>query len=109
MKAGGLYLCYPVMLAAGLMCGGCQQTEPLRQGVVRSTYQSELRQIAEEASRKELAKSTEWSEQPDAAQDSSMNAVTQVNHWQTPSLLQAIHLLPPVPLDSMLAPPRPPD
>ena len=106
MKAGGLSLCYPVLLAA-VMCGGCQQAEPLRQGMVQSTYQSELRQIAEEASRKELAKSTDWSEPPDAAQDSSMNAVTQVNHWQTPSLLQSIHLLPPVPLDAVPAPPRP--
>jgi hypothetical protein len=106
MKAGGLTLCYPLVLAAGLMCGGCQQTEPLRQGMVRSTYQSELREIAEEASRKELAKSTDWSEEPDIAPDTSMNAVTQVNHWQTPSLLQAIHLLPPVPLDAVPAPPR---
>ena len=109
MKAGGLSLCFPVLLAVGLMCGGCQQTEPLRQGMVRSTYQSELRQIAEEASRKELAKSTDWSEPAEAAQDSSANAVAQVNHWQTPSLLLAIHLLPPVPLDAMPAPPRPLD
>ena len=45
-----------VLLAAGMACGGCEQVDPLRQGLAHSSYQQEMRQLADEVSRKGLAK-----------------------------------------------------
>jgi hypothetical protein len=107
MTAGRLGLGTALLLAAGLACGGCEQTEPLRQGV-RTTYRQELRQLAEETNRKELARREEASEETAAEEDPpAADAVTWANHWQAPSLLNAVHLHAPQSLDAGLPGPPP--
>jgi hypothetical protein len=84
---------------------GCEQMETLRQGA-GSTYKIELRQLAEEISRKEvanLAANKEWKQElhqdpvPDAA-----NAAAAL--WHPAPLLDAVHLSRPVPLNTDWAP-----
>jgi hypothetical protein len=95
-----------VLLAVGLASAGCQHAEPLRQGV-RSTYHQELRQLAEEINRKELAKVTEATDQQATASETTedLGGVAQTNHWHAPSLLSAVTLKAPVPLDYGESPP----
>jgi len=105
MLAGRQSLGSLILVAAGLMGGGCEQIEPFRQGV-HSTYKQELRQLAEETSRKALAKASEQADEESAAAEMARDEVAPANHWQSPSLLSAVHLQPPVPLD--FGPPGPP-
>src|SRR5215831_15268193 len=91
-------------VVAVCILSGCQQTEPLRQGF-HSTYNQELKQLAEETSRKALANgNARADEEPEAAG----NAVVQANYWPMPSLLNAVHLRAPVPLDASTGMPGPP-
>jgi hypothetical protein len=108
MTAGRLSLGSVLLLTTSLACGGCEQTEPLRQGVVRSSYKQELRQLAEETNRKELAKRQEETEETGSEEVSpAADAVAWANHWQAPPLLNAIHLQAPQPLDAGLPGPPP--
>jgi hypothetical protein len=83
------------LLAAGWTAAGCEQIQPYRQGV-NSTYRQELRQLAEEVSRKELAKTAAASEVDTATPEQTPADVTPVNHWHASPLVDAIRLKPPV-------------
>jgi hypothetical protein len=87
------------LLVAVFILSGCQQADPLRQGF-HSTYNQELKQLAEETSRKALAKGNVHAdgELEDAAD--ARSGVVHANYWPTPSLLNAVHLRAPVPLDA---------
>ncbi len=79
-----------------LAAGGCEQLEPYRQGV-HSNYDKELKQLAAEVNRDGLAKNATTAQLDSSETDDTKDAVTQANHWQTPSLAGAISLRPPVP------------
>jgi hypothetical protein len=78
---------------------GCEQLDSLRQGVL-STYSKELRTLAEDIDRKELAKIKADDEQ--AAQreeDTSAKAgPVEQAQWHAAPLTGAVQLRPPVPL-----------
>jgi hypothetical protein len=99
MKARCLRFGTLAVLTAAFLIGGCQQVDPLRQGVVKSTYSQELRDLALETSRKGLSKSSDQTEQAAEAIPEATADITLANHWQVPSLLSAVHLQPPVPLE----------
>src|SRR5437763_9376047 len=79
---------------------GCEHAEALKQGA-QSSYRQELRTLAEDINRKELAKVLE----PTAKGEQATGAwepcedVEPANHWNAPPLLNAIHLKAPVPLE----------
>jgi hypothetical protein len=98
--AGRLGVLGWVLLAAGMACGGCEQVDPLRQGLQHSSYQQEMRQLADEVSRKGLAKDLDRADQSAAVEGTATEEVVQAAHWESPSLLNAVHLRPPVPFDS---------
>ena len=87
-----------LVLSLAVLAAGCEHAEALRQGA-QTSYYRELRQLADDISRKELAKVLE-----SPAQESTA-AVTvpagedeeQAQHWQAAPLVNAIHLKPPVP------------
>jgi hypothetical protein len=84
-----------VLLAAGLLCSGCEQLDPYRQGL-KTKYREELRQLALDTKNKDGAKDLETAENTPAA-DAAADEVTQINYWHAPSLLSAIRLQPPEP------------
>jgi hypothetical protein len=100
MRAGrpGNWLC--LLLLAGVC--GCEQLDALRQGA-GSTYKHDLRELAREINRQETEKIAADDKEP--AQDAqprinaSPYAVTTASHWHTATLVDAVQLKRPVPLD----------
>src|SRR5437763_14170147 len=78
---------------------GCEHAEALKQGA-QSSYHQELRRLAEDINRKELAKVLEPPNRDTAAAEPAPagDDVQQAKHWHAPPLLSAIQLQPPVPL-----------
>jgi hypothetical protein len=85
MRAGRLCLWSLVLLA------GCDHLEPLRQGL-HSTYNKELRQLAEETNRQELARMAEREETAAAKKE-----VVPAGEWHAAPLSSAVQLKAPVP------------
>jgi hypothetical protein len=100
MTARRLTLECTVLLAAGLACGGCEHTDPLRQGIAQSSYRQELRQLGEETKRKELAKFKQESDDIPDEEVHVADTVRQADHWEALPLLNAVHVQPPQPFDA---------
>jgi hypothetical protein len=93
------WLC--LLLLAGAC--GCEQLEPLRQGV-GSTYNQELRDLANEIKRKDaedIAATKDWKQQfhADAVSPADDGVIT-ANLWHPASLANAVTLKAPVPLEA---------
>jgi len=83
-----------ILVALALVVCGCEHVEPLRQGF-NSTYHQDLRGLADDINRKEVAKAASPSEKSAAVAVADPDKVKQIKHWQAPPLLQAIQLRPP--------------
>jgi hypothetical protein len=101
MRARRQLLKRAAILILGLACAGCEQLDCMRQGL-NSTYRQELRQLAAETTRKELAKSKIAEEPAESATDD----VRQIANWPQPSLLSAVHLDAPRALEIGVAGPQ---
>jgi hypothetical protein len=85
-----------------LIATGCGHLEVLRQGA-QSTYHKELKQLAADIDRKELAKITAVKEEHAAAAEESQadsGTAQRALQWHAAPLIDAVQLQPPVPLNS---------
>ena len=91
-----------LIAALCLALTGCEQLDSLRQGIL-STYSKELRNLATDIDRQELAKIKADDERRAAqAEDEDVppsNSVQQAQ-WQPVSLVGVVQLRPPVPIQS---------
>jgi hypothetical protein len=84
----------------GLAAAGCEMFESARQGT-QSTYKKELKQIAEDVNREELARAPR-SEGLDAKSrqeepgQARTDDIAQANHWRSPALAGSVKLQPPI-------------
>jgi hypothetical protein len=87
---------FAAAMAFALVPLGCQQFEDWRQGD-QSEYKKELRQIAENVNRDEVAKSERGGNL--LAESKNDEVVVQTNHWHATTLTGAVRLEAPIPED----------
>jgi hypothetical protein len=99
MQAGCRLLSMFALLAA-LMCAGCGYLDPFRQGLI-TTYKPELRQLAADIDRAELAKINRPGENSAGAEECEEKDTQPPNSWQPASLLPAVRIQPPVGIEGL--------
>jgi hypothetical protein len=84
---------------------GCEHLDSLRQGVL-STYSQELRQLATDIDRAELAKIATMDQERTRSNSSTNTSAPEVQQvqWHALPLANAVHLQAPVPASGSVAP-----
>jgi hypothetical protein len=90
-----------LMALAVLALAGCDHLDALRQGVL-STYSQDLRMLAEDIDRKELAKYAAEEDSPKTATVHPTPTVQQVQ-WQAVPLTDSVRLLAPIPFEGSVS------
>lgn len=96
--AGSQTARYGRLVLLACLALGCTHPESLKQGA-QSTYGKELRQLAEDINRKELARISEASD-VSMATSKEGSSVTPASTWHAPSLAGTVTLQAPVSLEA---------